>query len=65
MIRLMIVEDEKATAADLKHMVEGLCSDMEVCSVCYDGETALKDIQQVCPDVIFWMWNYQGYGGLK
>ncbi|WP_288831962.1 LytTR family DNA-binding domain-containing protein [uncultured Megasphaera sp.] len=65
MIRLMIVEDEKATAADLKQMVEGLCSDMEVCSVCYDGETALKDIQQVCPDVIFLDVELPGLRGIE
>lgn len=65
MIQLMIVEDEKATAAELQGMVQELCTDTEVYSVCYDGETAVKEIQRLHPDVVLLDVELPGMRGIE
>lgn len=65
MIRIVIVEDEMATAEDIKQMTCDLCPDIEVCGVYHDGETAVKMIQSIQPDAVLLDIDLPGMGGLE
>jgi len=49
-INILIVEDEVLIARDIKITLEEIGYD--VCSICYNSETALKDIYRCRPDLV-------------
>ena len=65
MIRIVIVEDEVATAEDIKQTITGLCSDVEICGVYHDGETALAMILSAQPDAVLLDIEMPGMGGIE
>ena len=51
--KVVIVDDERSMAEELKLMLLELYPDIEIAGVCYDGEMALKMITKLKPEIVF------------
>lgn len=61
---LLIVEDERAVAQELKMMIEQLDSELHVLDICEDGESALVSIISYKPDIVFLDIELPGINGM-
>lgn len=52
-MRLMIVDDERIIAEELRQMILQQLPDAEIVAVCHDGEAALQAVAGKKPDVVF------------
>ena len=53
MYKVIIVEDEPYIAKTIKQMIESLHPEFEVTALFFDGESALQQVNEINPDVIF------------
>jgi len=58
-IKILIVEDEVVIAQDIQLCLEEIGYD--VCGICYDSETALKDVYRCRPDLVLLDINIAGH----
>jgi DNA-binding LytR/AlgR family response regulator len=64
-INVVIVDDERIMAEELKTMLEELCPDVEIAGVCHDGEEALRMIAKLKPELVFLDIEMPGMTGLE
>lgn len=53
MYQVIVVDDEPLIARTVSRLISNVSSSFRVAEVCYDGETALKKIEEIKPDVVF------------
>lgn len=63
--RVIIVDDERSMAEELKMMLLELYPDVEIAGVYYDGETALEMITKLKPEIVFLDIEMPGMNGLQ
>jgi len=52
-MKVVIVDDERIMAAELKTVIEELYPKIQIVGVCHDGEAALQMIMKLKPDIVF------------
>jgi len=51
--RVVVVDDERLTAANIAKNISSCDPSFEICAVCYDGLSALSAVEQHCPHLLF------------
>ncbi|NCC69197.1 MAG: response regulator, partial [Clostridia bacterium] len=51
--RVVVVDDERLTAANIANNITACDSSFEICAICYDGLSALAAVEQHCPHLLF------------
>lgn len=64
-VKVIIVDDERIIAEEFKTMIAELYPDIQIVGVCHDGETALKMITKLKPDIAFLDIEMPGMNGLQ
>ena len=64
-MKVVIVDDERIMAAELKMMIEELYPEIQTAGVCHDGEAALQMIMKLKPDIVFLDIEMPGMNGLQ
>lgn len=63
--KVVIVDDERIMAEEVKTMIVELYPDIQIAGVCHDGKTALQMITKLKPDVVFLDIEMPGMNGLQ
>jgi len=64
-INIVIVDDERIMAEEVKTMIVELYPDIQIAGVCHDGQGALKMITKLKPDIVFLDIEMPGMNGLQ
>jgi len=64
-IKIVIVDDERIMAEEVKTMIVELYPDILIAGVCHDGKAALQMIAKLKPDIVFLDIEMPGLNGLQ